>query len=83
MSKMILQMACCEVEVPEIGHSVREVTCLFPGGQRIYFKQCHFLFNYRHFCGKKIAAVSKKEHVITIKGCVVLYQKVAFKLGKD
>jgi len=32
--------------------------------------------------GEKIAAVSKKEHVITIKGCVVLYQKVAFKPGK-
>lgn len=33
--------------------------------------------------GKKIAAASKKKHVITIKECVVLYQKVAFKAGKD
>lgn len=80
---MILQMAYCDVEVPEVGHSVREVTCLFPEGQRIYFKQCHFLFNYRCFCGKRIATVSKKEHVITIKGCVVLYQKVALKPEKD
>lgn len=32
MSKIILQMACSDMEVPEIGHSVREVTCLFPGG---------------------------------------------------
>lgn len=64
---MILQMACCDVEVTEIGYSVREVTCLFPGGHRIYFKQCHFLFNYRCFCGKKMATVCKKEYVITIK----------------
>lgn len=35
------------------------------------------------FVEQKNAAVSKKEHVITIKGCVVLYQKVAFKTGKD
>jgi len=32
---------------------------------------------------KNTAAASKKKHVITIKECVVLYRKVAFKAGKD
>lgn len=79
---MILQMACCDARVAEMGHAVRKVTCLFLGGQRICFKQCHLPFNYGRFCGKNIAAACKKEHVITIKECVVLYQKVAFKLRR-
>lgn len=85
-AKKILHMACYNVEVPEAGHSARQATYLFPRGQRIYFKQCHFLFNYRWFCigrGKEMASVSKEEHVSAIKGYVVLYQKVAFKPGKD
>lgn len=84
-SKMTSQTARYSAQAPATGHSAGQVTCLFLGGQGIYFKQCHLLFNYRHFCGEKknTAAASKKKHVITIKECVVLYRKVAFKAGKD
>lgn len=53
MSEMILQVACCDLEVPEAGHSVKEVTCLFQEGGEFILNKCHFIFNYRCFCGKK------------------------------